>query len=348
VASEIGTEQGGNGNLTTTALERVLDGSAADATARFCGIVRMVDADARHAGRVEPTNEETQRVGSEFRRMVDSLDTNLALARTNVVVRQRVRSLVVPWLLRSRFWCRTLLKPRSFAGDFQLLEWVYELERRSGPDLSQTAVANILDEVYASLEGVRAVWYRRAWARDLIVSTAARLERPVRVLDVGSGGSRYTRDALRLRPGAFRLAAVDEDPAAIAFLRAEVPADALDRVGLLCLPLVDVSETVPVPSWPEAGFDVVLVTSALDDLDDGHAAALVAHLAGLTRPGGVTAVCNSSPDDSMRALRAWITDTTMHYRDEAAVRELFPPDRRDDVSISISPDGALVCTQLRR
>jgi ubiquinone/menaquinone biosynthesis C-methylase UbiE len=326
-----------------SALERVLDAAAVDATARFCGIARMVDAQTRHADRSEPTSEEAQRVEAEFSRLVDVLGTEIGAARSNPMVRQRVRALLIPWLLESRFWCRALLKTRGPGGDFELLEWIYELEDGLASDPTQSVVANVLDGVFSRLASVSGVWYRRAWCRDLIVSTIGRLERPIRILDVAGGGSRYTRDALQLHPGSIRLACTDEDPSAIAYLRAMLPGSALDRVGLLCTSVEHLPDLVPTPTLPEAGFDVVLSTSILDGLDNDAAVLLLRQMSSLTRPGGVTAICASTPETQLRTFREWVSDTQVHYRDVPMVLNLFSANRRALVDTTVSPDRTIIC-----
>ena len=71
----------------------MFDVAAVDATARFCGILRMVDAQTRRVGRGEPLSEEAQRIEEEFWRLLDVLDAEIDASRSNPLVRERVRSL---------------------------------------------------------------------------------------------------------------------------------------------------------------------------------------------------------------------------------------------------------------
>jgi SAM-dependent methyltransferase len=325
---------------------RVSDVAAVDATARFCGILRMVDVRTRRAGRSEPLSEEAQHVEEEFWRLVDVLGAEIDISRSNQVVRQRVRALLVPCLRRSRYWRGALFKARGPGTEFQLLEWIYGLEDGSASGLAESAVANVLDDVFSRLANVSGVWYRRAWCRDLIASTICRLERPIRILDVGCGGSRYTREALELHPGSIRFAGTDEDPSAIAFLRAMLPGTAIDRVGLLCTSLEYLPDLVPTPTLPEAGFDVVLSTNIFDDLDDAAAVLLLRYMSDLTRPGGVTAICTSKADDRFRTIAEWASDMQMHYRDHSMVLKLFPGRQRALVDVTASTDRTSVCARV--
>ena len=148
-----GTDQGfesrGGSGCQASLVGRVFDVAAVDAAARFCGIMRMVDAQTRRAGRGELLSEEAQRVEEEFLRLVDVLGAELNASRLNPIVRQRVRALLEPWLRKSRFWGRALFKSRGPGSDFQLLEWVYDLEGESVHAPAESGVTTVLDEVFA-------------------------------------------------------------------------------------------------------------------------------------------------------------------------------------------------------
>jgi SAM-dependent methyltransferase len=333
-----------NGNRRDeSVMGRVFDAAAIDATARFCGIVRLVDDQSRRVGRSEPLSEEAQRVEEEFWRLVDVLGAELNASRSNPMVRQRVCALLSPCLRRSRFWGPALFKSRGPGSDFQLLERIYDLEDGFGIGLAESAATNVLDDVFSKLATVKGVWYRRSWCRDLMDSTIKRLERPVRVMDVGCGGSRYTREALQLHPGSIRFAGTDEDPSSIAYLTAILPGTAIDPVGLLCTSAEYMPELVPTPTLPEAGFDVVLCTNILEDLNDEAAITLLRHMSNLTRPGGVTAICTSTRDSDLGTIVEWVTDVPIHYRDTAMTLDLFSRVQRADVDVTVSTDRTAVC-----
>jgi extracellular factor (EF) 3-hydroxypalmitic acid methyl ester biosynthesis protein len=249
-----------------------------------------------------------------------------------------VRASVVPWLLRSRQWNRSYVKPHGYAGDFRVLEWMYDLEHDPCADPTQPAVVNVLDGLYASVHSVQAVWHRRRWFADLV-----RRERScagaLRVLDVACGGSRYLRDVMT-GPVTGGVAGVllDQDPAAIAFVERWLP----DNGSLtVCAPARRVRAVVTVDV-----FDVVLSTGLFDYLPDDTARALVADLLALTRPGGLTAICNFSPDDRSRLVKDHIVDWRLMYRTERELAALFPDPGA--VELERSPDGGLIYASTRR
>ena len=110
----------------------------------------------------------------------------------------------------------------------------------------------------------------------------------------------------------------------------------------LCAPIHRLPELVPRPAEAGAQFDLVLSTGLFDYLDDQSATALLDHMLDLTRPGGVTAICNVSPGDRSRLVEDWIGDWKLIYRDPSAVEALFPSRARSPLRTSTSPVGGLV------
>ena len=323
------------------------EGSASmvDAAARFTEILRLADTKARSSGRSVPTYEEKRRILWEFWRFVEILDREPDSMESSVYAQHDVRAIVRPWLVRSRLWCRALLQPHGHPWDFRLIEWTHSLEGDPCMNPVQPAIANALDAVFASLPNVIAIWHCRAWCRDLMLSMIEQLERPIRVLDLACGSSRSIRDVSQLRPGFIRLAAVDEDPAALAFTRSCLPGDAIDRVGLTCSTIDGLHELVPIPTWPEAGFDLVVSAGVFEHLDDVRAESLLLHMSNLTRPGGTTAICNAGPANRSRTVDGWIGDARAASRSPLELQALFPLDHRANVRTSVSADRTLVCAQ---
>jgi extracellular factor (EF) 3-hydroxypalmitic acid methyl ester biosynthesis protein len=197
-----------------------------------------------------------------FSRILDAYTRDID-AESAQIVESIVRQPIHPWLLRSRFWSRAYLKPQGFAGDYRMVEWMYDLEEDSCDDPTQPAIVNCLDSAMKSVHCVQAVWHRRWWFRVLIEQVQNRLDRPVRVLDIACGGSRYCRDFLDLHPDRLELTVVDQDPSAIAYVHSWLDSRSRDRHRLLCSPVKSLPELLPV--WRERGaFDVVISTGLFD------------------------------------------------------------------------------------
>jgi extracellular factor (EF) 3-hydroxypalmitic acid methyl ester biosynthesis protein len=309
-----------------------------DAAEAFITTLYAIDRRARHDRRTLPTDAERQAALTTFWGTIDALAAYEAVAMPDdlAAAGRRVRAIVRPWLLRSRHWNRSDLKPHGYAGDFRMLEWMYDLEQDGCADPTQPAVVNVLDGLYASVHSVQAVWHRRRWFAGL-VRREQRARDAVRVLDVACGGSRYLRDLMTGPRAAAGVEAVfvDQDPAAIAFVESWLPDGASATV---CAPARRVREAVA--DHVGDGFDVVLSTGLFDYLAAADAEALLGDMVALTRPGGVVAICNFCPADGSRLVKDWISDWRLIYRTEHDLSALFP--RPGAVALERSPDGGLV------
>ena len=102
-------------------------------------------------------------------------------------------------------------------------------------------MVNVLDRLFAGLHSAHSVWRRRAWFARLVRDRLERSSRPLRVLDIACGGSRYLRDVIDDR---LDVTFVDQDPGALAFVDQWLPAGTSAR--LLCAPV----RTLPSGSRP--------------------------------------------------------------------------------------------------
>ena len=319
--------------------------AVADAV-EFIGVVEDLDRRARRQQRTLPTEEERQAVHEQFwDRLIPALahvDEELSGAEL-VGARRAVQAVLNPWLLRSRLWARSWLKPHGFPGDYRMLEWMYELEQDSCARADQPVVVNLLDDLYRSVHSVQAVWHRRAWFAQLI-ARHIRSGQAARVLDVASGGSRYVRDVIEdhgvhaVEPTFF-----DQDPAALAFIRSWLPADT--PIATICSPVSRLPHVLPATSSSHAApFDVVISTGLFDYLPTEFARELIAHMVALARPGGTVAICNFSPEDASRLVKEWVADWPLIYRTGEDLAALFPPHLTPE--LSRSSDGGLLYAQV--
>lgn len=310
-------------------------------------LLREIDRQCRHAGRTVPNGEERDAVASSFWwairqfTMLDERVGDVESARCAAAVREVLH----PWLLRSEYWSRSYLKPHGYAGDFRMLEWMYDLEFDRCCDPTRPAVVNLLDYLYSTVHSVRAVWHRRRWFAYRIQKLHATVprERPVRILDLACGGSRYVRDGVHDDDagGAVELTLLDQDPAALAFVDGWLPDSLRPATRLICGPVRDTLRLVDQHApGRRSRFDLVISTGLFDYLDDAAARRLLATMCQLARPGGSIALCNFAPEDPSRIVKDWVVDWPLVYRDCSALRALVP----DTYSVCFdrSPDGGLV------
>ena len=298
----------------------------------LAGLLLAIDRAARREARSLPLPEEHAAAARGF------WDAMWACADAEggfdegelAAVRARVREQLNPWFLRSRYWNRAYLKPHGYAGDFRMLEWIYDLERSDCADPAQPAVVNVLDRLFAGLHSAQSVWRRRAWFARLVRDRLERSPRPLRVLDIACGGSRYLRDVI---DGRVDVTFVDQDPSALAFVDQWLPAGSTAR--LLCAPV----RKLPDLLAPGAEFDLVISTGLFDYLPDADAAALAAQMYALRAPGGNVVICNFAPCDPSRTVTDWICEWPLIYRDAAQLGTLRAGHQRGDRSLSHARPG---------
>ena len=315
-------------------------------------LLREIDRQCRRGGRTVPTAEERDAVASSFWwaiRQFTMLDERVGdVERTRCAA--AVREVLHPWLLRSEYWSRSYLKPHGYAGDFRILEWMYDLEFDRCCDPTRPAVVNLLDYLYSTVHSVRAVWHRRRWYAYRIqkLRATAPRERPVRLLDLACGGSRYVRDCVRNDDagGAVELTLLDQDRTALAFVDGWLPDSLRPATRLICGPVHDALSLVDQHAPGRPGrFDLVISTGLFDYLDDAAARRLLATMCQLARPGGSIALCNFAPEDPSRIVKDWVVDSPLVYRDCSALRALVP--ETYSVCFDRSPDGGLVYALIR-
>ena len=328
-------------DVARTALTHAIAGrcSPTDAARHLVATLQTIDREARRAARTVPTQAERDATLVAFWGIIEAL---ASLEHTAGPVEladagSAVRALIGPWLMRSRYWNRSAVKPHGYAGEFRMLELMYDLEDCPCADTTQPAIVNALDSVYASVHSVQAVWHRRQWFADLVRRESAGTDR-VAVLDVACGGSRYLRDLMTETEGA-RITGVfvDQDPAAIAFVNRWLPDSGSQAV---CAPARNLRRAVT-----RDGFDVVIATGLFDYLPRAPAQALLGDMVALTRPGGVTAICNFSPDDGSRLVKDHVSEWQLIYRAEGHVAGLFP--QPASVAVDRSPDRGLIYASAR-
>jgi len=308
-------------------------------TEAFLQGCRDLDRILRRENRCAPTDLEKHTLATAFWDVSDVLaappeggwvaDTGDAL-----------RAALGPWLWRSQVWYRATWKPHGYAGDYRMLERMYDLEGCAFDDRTQPGVLNALDALLATLHCVQGLWHRRAFYRALLTREHTRRGGRLRVLDVACGGARYIRDFLEgVEAGCgdtrgIHLTLVDQDASALAFCEDHALSPWRERLRTLSLPIQHLPRRLR-----EGGYDVVLSTGLYDYLDDPTARALSAHLGGLLAPGGVLAVSNYTPSDPSRHIRAWITDWHLIERDRDRLVRLLP--EALEVTTTASPERTL-------
>jgi extracellular factor (EF) 3-hydroxypalmitic acid methyl ester biosynthesis protein len=247
------------------------------------------------------------------------------------------REIVGRWLFRARIFNRAFHKPHGYAGDFMMVEWMYDLEEDSCAQPHQPGIVNCLDRLGKTVHSIRAVWERRRHYAALLRKEYERRSGALRVLDVATGGARYLRDFLEgasSLPG-LSITALDQDSAAIAYCRTRSLVEWAGRVRFIDVPIRQLSSELGSDE-----FDVIISAGLFDYLDDTSARDLLTVLTNCLSPDGVIAISNFHPDDPSRLVKTWLVDWPLIYRTEDDCRRLFPRGLR--VSTHRSADSSLV------
>ena len=174
-----------------------------------------LETSARRESRTVPSETEVHQVTQLFWDLMTQVRALPNVASS----RQMIHRVLQPWLLRSRYWNHALVKPYGYAGDYRMLEMMYDLEYANCLDPTRSAIENCLDLVFATVDSVQGVWDRRRVFRDVVLAEAWEHDRPVRVLDLGCGGARYLVDAAQAinDPEHLQVTLIDQDPAALIY-----------------------------------------------------------------------------------------------------------------------------------
>ncbi len=314
-----------------------------DVARRFVEDLAERDRAFRRKGITIAGIEDRTEVAAAYWRMMQAVEAYEAKHGAPAERRRALHQILWPWLLRSRFWNRGCTKPHGYAGDYGIVELMYDMEDDPCADPTQPAILDCLDELAKTIHSVQDVWERRHFFRDLLYQEYLRRGGRLKVLDVATGGGRYLADFL----GALEttdevsITAVDQDAAALGFLRSQSLKPWQAQVTLLNTPIRRLAET-------DLGgpFDLVISAGLYDYLDDETGRALSSLLAAQLAPGGLFAFSNFHPADPSRSSKTWTADWHLIYRDPEACLALLPEDL--ERGTRLSRNGSLCYAWARR
>lgn len=248
---------------------------------------------------------------------------------TQVVAPHPLRSVV----LEDPMTRRALAKPRGYAGDAVLLDYMYRLRPEDHADVSPRG--RQIHELLVSGAAPSAARHRLGVLADALRQVGARPEGPGRALAVASG---HLRELDRLPPDAWprEVVALDQDAESLAVVSAAYPDP---RV----IPLRATVRDLLARRVPSEPFDLVYTAGLLDYLDAAIATALTARLFDLVAPGGRLLLANFTPDTPdigfMEAMLEW----NLVYRTDADMGALLDGvPERPEARVWRDPSGCIV------
>ena len=218
-------------------------------------------------------------------------------------------------ILQDPFIRRAHLKPRGYAGDAVLLDFIYQHESVLGEVNGAPAMAQAAMQFTTNSTAPRAV-RNRAWLlASEIDATAQRVERP-HVLSLACGHLREARLSRAVRSNSLgRFLAIDQDADSLAVVR--------DENACFGVEAVEGSVKTVIARGKELGrFDFVYAAGLYDYLNDKVAARLLQALFERVKPGGKLWVANFMPNIEDRGFMEAFMDWWLIYRDEEQMRRL--------------------------
>lgn len=219
-------------------------------------------------------------------------------------------------LLEDPYTARAYLKPRGYAGDAVMLDYIYS----AVPPTGTTAVGSSIFGGTTGLQNGRSVVARRDLLTRRIDETAKFRPEP-KVLSLACG---HLREAQYCNSVANRqiseFIAFDQDAESLSVVNQNHPDTAFRTV---CGSVVDVLRR----RVTFTDFDFVYAAGLFDYLTDSLARRLLTRMWEMVRPGGRVLIANFTPNNHGRGYMECFMDWTLIYRNEEALLNLLDPDK---------------------
>lgn len=236
----------------------------------------------------------------------------------DVVINACRRHPLMHLLQQDPFTFRAFSKPRGYAGDAVLVDFMYASEdslRLPQCENSTVLGKQICQYTSTCSQGTRAARSRRR----LIINTLNQLAvstPKLQVLSLACGHLREARYCPALRQGRLgRFLAVDQDKESLAIVSRE-----LGIWGVV--PLAASVQQILRGEVTLSDFDLVYATGLYDYLTDPVAQQLCEHLLRMLNPGGRFLIANVMPSFSSAAYMEAYMDWWLVYRTEAQMLKL--------------------------
>lgn len=220
-----------------------------------------------------------------------------------------------------------LTKPHGYAGDFEVIDRIYQ--RWTSPDPRLSAWDRYLHQHACAI----AVRNRKTYFHGLLDRCARRVERP-RILKIASGPGRSMFEWMTRHPGVeVDIHCVELDPKAIAYAR-QLNAPFRDRVRF--------TERNALRYLPEPGaYDLIWAAGIFDYFSDRVFASLLRRLSPGLAPGGELVVGNFSDRNPSRAYLELLGDWNLHHRsaEELVALAVEAGFERSRVRVDAEPSG---------
>jgi extracellular factor (EF) 3-hydroxypalmitic acid methyl ester biosynthesis protein len=258
--------------------------------------------------------------------------------------REAIQQAVAPHPLRAAvledpMTRRALEKPRGYAGDAVLLDYMYRLRPDDFADLAPGAL--LVHKFLVEGPAPSAVRHRLGVLADALRQVGQRPEGPGRAVSVACG---HLRELSQVPPDAWprEVAALDQDDDSLAMVEATYP-------DIRVTPHRGTVRDVLAKHIAGEPFDLAYAAGLLDYLEQPVASALASRMFDLVAPGGRLLLANFTPDTPDIGFMEAMSEWHLVYRAEADMCAL--PDGVATLAAARTwrdPDGCIVYLEVER
>jgi hypothetical protein len=241
--------------------------------------------------------------------------------RDNLLPSSELWNIAGEILLRGWLQNQARIKPRGYAGDYEMLARIYQSRLCDDP------LGRHFDRYFQEQAAPQAVRNRMAMMADWIRQAVNNSDSaPLKIVIVGSAFGLEVRDGLAGLSAAARrrvsVVLLDLDPQALEFARIRL--ETLLPEGQLTLAAENLFR---LPDRPRAasrlqGADLLFCAGMFDYLDDAAATDMLATFWQRLAPGGRMWVFQFAPQNPTRAYMEWLGNWYLVYRLESDLRTL--------------------------
>lgn len=212
------------------------------------------------------------------------------------------------------FTYRAFSKPRGYAGDAVMMDYIYGIGEAPAAAREATPLGRAIFEYMGSRPSAKAVRYRRRLLANLIDQTAKR--DGATVLAIAAGHLREAELSTAVQRGAVReFVALDQDESSLAVVDRDYA-----QVGIRTLP-GSVRQILAGKIDP-GQYDFVYAAGLFDYLSAPVAAAFARRMFDMVRPGGTMLIPNFVKGTRDTGYMESFMDWHLIYRDEADMRSM--------------------------
>ena len=209
---------------------------------------------------------------------------------------------------------RAFAKPRGYAGDAVMMDYIYGYESAAVDQLSPVA-RRIFKYSWASPASA-AVRFRREVLAETIDAEAERHARDIEVVAVAAGHLREVDLSTAVRTARANVTAFDQDEESLAVVRDDYGRYGVQAIAASVRHLIAGRQALPAS-------DLSYTAGLYDYLPEAAATRLTTLMFDALRPGGTLLIANFLPGIADVGYMESLMDWQLIYRDDADMRRLI-------------------------